>query len=395
MSPESPPLTADQIEAVLLSKIAAEYQVLHPGTARGIAWTLQTHLDDPALGINSLDRMALAAAVNEWFALFEAGIEDSLLARRCLADWHQLIGRAQALGVRTINLRTSGTTGAPKVVAHHLDRLRAEARFWADVLAPVKRIIALVPAHHIYGFIFTVLLPHTLGCPVVRHGEAQGALQGGVGPGDVVVGLPEWWHYLLTSGAALGGGNLISSTAPCPEYLRRGVMAAGAGSLLEVYGSTETAGIGYRFEDQQAYALLPLWQRDGQAHGLHDAAPTEGTPLEVALQDHLTWLADDRFVVGARLDGCLPIAGSKVNPAVVVACLQSHPMVARCTVQAVETPAGMRLGADVVPSTAAHGLEAHVIEARLAAFCQSQLPAAAQPAQWTIGAIPSTAPMVE
>jgi len=281
------------------------------------------------------------------------------------------------------------------VVAHHLDRLRAEARFWADVLAPVKRIIALVPAHHIYGFIFTVLLPHTLGCPVVRHDEAQGALQGGVGPGDVVVGLPEWWHYLLASGAALGGGNLISSTAPCPEHVRRGVMAAGAGSLMEVYGSTETAGIGYRFEDQQAYTLLPLWRRDGQDNELCDAVPMDGLPVRVFLQDHLTWLAADRFVVGARLDGCLPIAGSKVNPAVVVACMESHPMVARCTVQAVETPAGLRLGAEVLPSAAAHGLEAHVIEARLAAFCRDLLPAAAQPAQWTIGAIPSTAPMVE
>ena len=137
------------------------------------------------------------------------------------------------------------------------------------------------------------------------------------------------------------------------------------------------------------------WQRDGQDNELCDAVPMDGLPVRVFLQDHLTWLADDRFVVGARLDGCLPIAGSKVNPAVVVACLQSHPMVARCTVQAVETPAGMRLGADVVPSTAAHGLEAHVIEARLAAFCQSQLPAAAQPAQWTIGAILGTVRMVE
>jgi 4-coumarate--CoA ligase len=278
------------------------------------------------------------------------------------------------------------------VVAHHLDRLRAEVLFWADLLAPVRRIIALVPAHHIYGFIFTVLLPQALGCPGVRQNEALGALQAGVGPGDLVVGLPEWWHYLVASGAALGGSTLISSTAPCPEHLRRGVMAAGAGSLMEVYGSTETAAIGYRFEDQQAYTLLPLWRRDGQDHGLHDAAPIEGAPAEASLQDHLTWLADDRFVVGERLDGCLPIAGSKVNPAVVVACLASHPMVARCTVQAVETPAGMRLAAEVVPSAAAHGLEAHAIEARLAAFCQSQLPAAAQPAQWIVGVTPNTAP---
>ncbi|MFW6229200.1 MAG: hypothetical protein ACOC2V_07045, partial [Alkalispirochaeta sp.] len=144
-------------------------------------------------------------------------------------------------------------------------------------------VIVTVPVHHIYGFLFGVLLPATLGVPAV---DAQGTLlTGDARPrdGDLVISVPFLWERLLT-GISRWGEDVVgvSSTAPLPPATARagctGENAPGAGArgsrglarFIEVYGSSETAGIGWRDHcaalpaaTTPGFTLFPYWSRAG------------------------------------------------------------------------------------------------------------------------------------
>src|SRR3546814_1938739 len=77
----------------------------------------------------------------------------------------------------------------------------------------------------------------------------------------LVVGFPQIWKTLAQS--ALQGGRPIppdvrgiTSTAPCPPDTARLVRSAGFARLVELYGSSETMGIGWRDDPAQPYTQL-------------------------------------------------------------------------------------------------------------------------------------------
>ena len=75
---------------------------------------------------------------------------------------------ASYLSNRQITFLTSGSTGMPKQCPHTSEMIWEETRGVAPLFKGVKRIVSLVPTNHLYGFTFTVILPHTLNVPVIR-----------------------------------------------------------------------------------------------------------------------------------------------------------------------------------------------------------------------------------
>src|SRR5207302_4127752 len=77
-----------------------------------------------------------------------------------------------------VTVYTSGSTGpyqpCPKTAAQLLGEAALQAVTFG--LQPSDRFLATVPAHHIYGLLFSVLVPLTAGAAFVRttplHGEA-------------------------------------------------------------------------------------------------------------------------------------------------------------------------------------------------------------------------------
>lgn len=331
------------------------------------------------LGADSLDRLALATAVSVHLQINRSGLDDALLARRRLGDWRDVAAQALTLYSDSFHVRSSGSQGAPRWHAHRLNVLVAEVEAVLALLPPGRgRIVSLVPAHHIYGFLFTILLPARLGCSVWEARAASPvSVAGRLMPGDVIVAHPHWWRLLAESGVPLPPAVGLTATAPCPPAVAQALRGAGLAELIEIYGASETAGIGWRPAGTGPFQLLPAWQpgEDGQL------VAADGRRVD--LPDHLAWQENGRFEVLGRKDGQVQVGGVNVDLAEV-----------RRTILAV---AGVR---DVALRLAASGrLKAFIasdvlpgdLRPALQAAVSATLPPPARPASWTFGpALPLT-----
>jgi Acyl-coenzyme A synthetases/AMP-(fatty) acid ligases len=158
---------------------------IDPAESRG--WTEATTIDEDGLGVDSLARLELVARVAGFFHMPETGAEDYLLVHRSLGDWAEIVGESLKRYAARVTFQTSGSTGAPKRIAHEWADLDAEAEAAAAALPGVRRVLALAPPHHIYGFLWTVLLPQGRRRGRLRPARPRarrGAPRGGAGRPD-------------------------------------------------------------------------------------------------------------------------------------------------------------------------------------------------------------------
>ncbi|MCH2454876.1 MAG: hypothetical protein MK192_04155 [Idiomarina sp.] len=146
--------------------------------------------------VDSLEWMAIAGRVVQFFNMEESGIEDYLLRKNTLSDWADIVAKAREIASEDITVTTSGSTGEPKACQHSWSNLADESQFLSDLIkqqsAQVNQVVALVPSHHIYGLLFSVLLPDILDVPVARGFKAfQKLTSGSLQQGDLVIGFPE------------------------------------------------------------------------------------------------------------------------------------------------------------------------------------------------------------
>ena len=273
------------------------------------------------LALDSLARMQLATAAAVWCNANDAGFEDIFLAKRNAPDWAEAMQRARSAGASGFTFSTSGSTGQRQHIRHAEDSLMDEAQSWAQILQaaalPVSRIVTLVPCHHIYGFIWGVLLPKALGVPVLDTShEALPALRSG----DLLVAVPDQWQWLARSvraGPAPVQG--VTSTAPMPGPLHQRLVAGQAAApaflvrLLQIYGSTQTGGIAWRDRPDNPYTLAPKRRRSASG-GIELLLPG-GALVPLALQDELQWTSATEFELLRRTDCCVQVGGHNVSTA--------------------------------------------------------------------------------
>jgi len=338
-------------------------------------------IDEDGLGFDSLARLNLVFRFNRFFHLSETGIEDYLLIHRSLGEWVGLVD--QHLRLMADNARftfdTSGSAGPVKHITHRAADLFAEMQ--SQCLRPLAhvpqgmRIISLVPPHHIYGFLFSCILPAVLRCDVLDlHMAGPTAVFRLAQPADLIIGTPLNWRMLHGSYRILPPGVFgVTSAGPSNEVTWAVRQVNGLAGLTEIYGSTETGGIGARSEPSAPFQLLPHLTRDGE--GVID--PIRGQePL--VLQDRIEWLDTRCFQVLGRLDDVVKVGGVNVSP--------THVRNVLCTCDGVADAAvrlgGDRLNAFIVPKA---GVDLTGLEVRMRAHIAANLPAPARPVALTFG----------
>ncbi len=387
----------DALHRFLVDLVGAEAKRLRPG---GIVppgpWAPDTRLDEAGLGFDSLERLQLGAALCEALHLHESGLEDYLLAQGGLDGWCALSAEALRRFSATLTFRTSGSTGVPKSCPHPLAELEREADALAALLAPQAegaRVLAAVPCHHIYGFLFTVLLPRRLGgLPVLDlRQHAPGAVPRTARPGDVVVGHPAFWAAVARAAPGWPPGVTgVTSTAPCPADTATALRAAGLHRLLQIHGSSETAGLGWRDAPDAPYTLLPHWQR-GDGDGVQRLPTTGGLPAAADIPDRLDWLDRRRYRVCGRQDGAVQVGGTNVFPARVREVLGRHADVADAAVRLMLPAEGTRLKAFIVPQHA--DADPDALRASLDAFAALHLSVPERPRSYSFGPLLPVGPM--
>lgn len=388
VSAQNAPLPPDTLRRLVAAILADDLGRLRGRTVapeEWRSWSAETRIDEDGLGADSLARLELAARVNRFFHMHETGAEDWLLVRPTLGEWAEIVGESLARRAEWITFQTSGSTGAPKPATHALADLAAECDAHAGLFPAVRRVLALVPPHHIYGFLATAFGPARRDLPVVDlRGFAPAQVFREQRAGDLIVATPFLWRVLLRSGSGFAAGvEGVTSTAPAPGALWPETRASGLARLTELYGSTETAGIGWRDAGDAPFALLAHLDRapDGRIRRRRDCAV-------LAPQDRLDWTADGRFHPIGRHDGAVQVGGVNVWPERVRATLLDHPLVADCAVRLdVASGAEARLKCFVAPRPdAATGLDEDAMAAALGRFCAERLTAPERPARFAFGA---------
>jgi len=345
------------LHRVVADLVAAELAQARPGRARPASpWSAGLDLARD-LGADSLDLTGAATALADLFQFGRSGTGDALLGRPVLSDWIDAARAGLSAFDAELVFRTSGSSGMPKRCAHRLGDLWREVDELARLLPGRRRVLAAVPAHHIYGFLFTVLLPQALAQPsnenVPVH-ELRTASPAALGallrPGDLVVAHPDLWRQVAALGLAFPADVVgVSSTAPCPDEVAR-ALAEGGLRLVQVYGSSETAGVGWREAAGEPYRLFPYWRRAGE--GALERAGRDGASERFPLQDRVAWSDPRCFLPAGRIDQAVQVGGTNVFPAYVAEVLGMHPAVFACRVRLMRPDEGTRLKAFVVPRAA-------------------------------------------
>jgi 4-coumarate--CoA ligase (photoactive yellow protein activation family) len=352
---------------------------------RGTEEALEISEDD--LGFDSLALLDLVGAVSRYFALADSGAEDLLLVHRTLGDWARIVhAHFERVGAASrIGFETSGSTGAPKRFFHAGARLEAEVdEILKVILGPLQpgvRILSAVPPRHIYGFLWAVLLPQRAGLEVVDlHASTGEALFRICRPGDLVVGTPFTWERAAHAGGRLPANVTgVTSAGAATPATWEAVGMLGLDRLIEIYGSTETGGVGWRDTGDIPFHLSERVARLGET------LRWRASDTEVPLQDDLRWETDQRFHVTGRRDAIVKVAGIKVSTQEVVRILRAVDGVAEAAVRL----DGDRIRALVVPDRPDRDTDA--LEDALRVAAARKLSAPARPDRYSFAsALPRT-----
>jgi acyl-coenzyme A synthetase/AMP-(fatty) acid ligase/3-hydroxymyristoyl/3-hydroxydecanoyl-(acyl carrier protein) dehydratase len=158
---------------------------------------------------------------------------------------------------------TSGTTGEPKAVYklflqfenELFELVKVFGNDWVN-----RKVYSTVNHHHIYGLLFTALLPIATGLPFRRHRiDFPTELANIAGEAVVMASSPAFLKRLAAETDKTIGFNcppiIYSSGGPLPEEVARKASELTGYWPMEIYGSTETGGIAYR-QSQNG----PVWK---------------------------------------------------------------------------------------------------------------------------------------
>ena len=161
-----------------------------------------------------------------------------------------------------LTLFSSGSTGEPKAIPKAWPQLEAELRvqmaLWGERLVDT-RVLASVSHQHIYGLLFRILLPLALGRPFDRRSidyPEQLALQ--TAPWALIAS-PAFLSRLDPAIPAAGCRLIVSSGGPLqPGDAQQAKLLLGQ-LPVEIFGSSETGGIGWRqrHQVQTPWTTLP------------------------------------------------------------------------------------------------------------------------------------------
>lgn len=266
---------------------------------------------------DSLSLVTLATAVGEYFNLKESGLEEHFIRYRDFESWVDIVCDSLRHYSEGITFFTSGTTGEPKRIFHSMQSLAKEARYLATLLTGAKRVCAFVRPHHIYGFLYTIALPKYLGADATFHEPIPNNAFFDTPQNSLLISTPTLYEIVAKKGGRfLDNITAVSSTQLLEKKTKEQLKDCGIAKIIEIYGSSESLGVGYRRDFSEEFTLFEYLQKN--------ALPT--------LQDRLEWSSERTFALGSRVDEKLKSKGYLIDTQEYQKKLQALTGVSECEV---------------------------------------------------------------
>lgn len=221
-----------------------------------------------------------------------------------------------------ITLFSSGSSGAPKAISKTLfmlnEEIKALEQLWGELLAD-SRIVSTVSHQHIYGLLFRVLWPLCASRAFLRKDLVY--------PEQVIASATD--KYTLISSPALlkrlqegamGNGY-------CAVFSSGGPLSADASDLcksllkqsaFEVFGSTETGGIGYR-QQLEAHSAWTFFDQVTASLATQNCLSLKSPWISYEnsdcyqSSDQCELLENNQFVLKGRVDRIVKIEEKRIS----------------------------------------------------------------------------------
>lgn len=257
-----------------------------------------------------------------------------------------------------ITLFTSGSTGTPKAINKTLLMLDAELsaleRQWGQLLDGTC-ILSTVSHQHIYGLLFRVLWPLCAGRAFASHDLTypEQVIKNGI-PTQVLISSPALLKRLQNEGQLGNYRVVFSSGGPLSNDAAERCKALLNQRAIEVFGSTETGGIGFR----QQYHVDSPWQFFPEVQAklvdqgcLALCSPwlskerSEATDGYYQTSDQCELLADQKFKLNGRIDRIVKIEEKRISLQEVENHLNELEWINESVVLVIDDPQRITLGA--------------------------------------------------
>ncbi|WP_296828330.1 AMP-binding protein [Treponema sp.] len=221
-----------------------------------------------------------------------------------------------------ILMYTSGSTGKPKAVHQRMTEFEADNAFiisrWAEEFLS-RKLVTTVSQHHIYGFLFGISLPFSLGVPFRRKRiEFPEEFESLTDDSYIVIATPAFLKRTVEVEEKLPLKDcfIFTSGGACSPELSKKTLEVFGFCPLEVYGSTETSGIAYRQQSKDGLYFTPfanakIWK--GEDGCLRIISPYIKDPEGFATADLVEIFDDGRFLLKGRSDSIVKIEEKRIS----------------------------------------------------------------------------------
>lgn len=388
-----PILSSSDIARILVS-------ICRSAVQEATSMPLHTMSTDTSVSVESLldNTPVTTAQIEEHITrMFQCtDLANSLPAHESVQFWANAVFKHWKKSAHVITFATSGSTGEITLKKQETALLWQEAQELHRVLLSQRtRIVSAVPAHHVYGFLFTVLLPKVAKIPVTDPIPFPSrSFIDMLEPGDFVVAFPLFWEGILKHERPFTADiHGATSTAPCPPKTMSALLDAGLTRITNIYGSSETGGLAYQHMPEHPLTLFSFWKRiTGSANEdlLERVHPSEQPQQPIPMPDNISWISDNTFKVLGRKDKIVQVGGINVSLQKTTECLRSHPDVKNCVVRLMRQDEGNRLKAFVIPNNGV--IDPSELRTSLYQWCREQLRPAERPKKISFGTtFPKTA----
>jgi acyl-coenzyme A synthetase/AMP-(fatty) acid ligase/uncharacterized membrane protein len=223
----------------------------------------------------------------------------------------------------SIIMYTSGSTGKPKEVQQRLTEFENDNRFvlsmWGEEFLK-RKLCSTVSPHHIYGLLFSILLPFTAGVPFRRKRiEFPEELEKLSDTEYMIITVPAFLKRAVEieklSGLCLKSPWIFTSGGVLdPETARKTSEVFGFWPV-EVYGSTETSGIAWR-QSVNGLEWTPFDNAQlskNQDGCLVIRSPYIKDPSGFETADMVEMREDGRFLLKGRFDSVVKIEEKRIS----------------------------------------------------------------------------------